>query len=640
MMLLIMKRKNCAMGVRNLLLLLPALFAMSVVYGQAVKMFPTNWWVQMKNPKLQLMLYAEGIGNATHVSTQYPGVRIEKINRFKNKNYLILDLFIAPTAAPGNVVFRVAGLPATQQLSYRLLPRRQGKGTAFANGPTSADLIYLIMPDRFANGDPSNDKFADMRDTVCDRKQGARRHGGDLAGIEQKLDYIQDLSVTALWLNPILENDMPALWEAGRHNAGFHGYWHTSHYEVDKRLGGNAAYQSLIDAMHRRGMKIIQDVVYNHVGETHHLYTDIPDSSWFNFWPGRQVNTSYKDQTLMDPYASAIDKKIMTEGWFTPHLPDLNQRNPFVANYLIQHVIWWTEAFGIDGWRIDTYAYNDLAFMNRCNKALMDEYPTIGIFGETWVHGVPNQAFFTANKWKGLPYESNLPGVTDFQLNLYGIYAALNQPFGWTEGVNRLYLTLSNDFVYRDPMKNVIFLDNHDVSRFFSLVNHRIDKYKAAIAWLLTCRGIPQIYYGTEILMDGFSNPDDLVRKDFPGGWKEDSVNKFTAEGRSPLEQEAFSYLRKLARYRLQAPALQYGKMMQYVPVEGIYVYFRYHPRQTVMCIMNTNEEEKQLSTTRFEERLRGFTTGRDVISDKIYSLRETLTLPPMSTLVLELGQQ
>jgi glycosidase len=268
----------------------------------------------------------------------------------------------------------------------------------------------------------------------------------------------------------------------------------------------------------------------------------------------------------------------------------------------------------------------------------MDEYPGIGLFAETWVHGVPDQSFFAANKLKGINFESNLPGVTDFQLNLYGIYNALNEPFGWTQGVNRLYTTLSNDFIYKDPTKNVIFLDNHDVSRFFTSIGGDMKKYKMGIAWLLTCRGIPQLYYGTEILMEGQTYPsDDLVRKDFPGGWKEDTVNKFTAAGRTALENEAFNYLRTLAKYRSGSTALKTGKLMQYVPEEGVYIYFRYDSHQTVMVIMNSNEGEKTIELNRLVERTKGFTKARDVVSGETQELRNTLTVPGKTTAVMEL---
>jgi glycosidase len=357
---------------------------------------------------------------------------------------------------------------------------------------------------------------------------------------------------------------------------------------------------------------------------------------WLNQWSEYQ-NTSYKDQALMDPYAADIDKKIMSDGWFTRAMPDLNQRNPFVANFLIQHALWTVEEFGIDGWRIDTYAYNDLDFMNRCNKALLDEYPQLGIFGETWVHGIANQSFFMQNNYN-LKYKSNLPGVTDFQLNLYGILPALTQPFGWTEGVNRLYLTTTNDFVYKDAMKNCIFLDNHDMSRFYSQLKEDVQKLKMGVAWLLTFRGIPQLYYGTEILMAGTTHPTDaMVRFDFPGGWQSDSSNKFTAAGRTEKENDAFNYVRTLANFRKNSPAIKTGKMMQYAPENGVYVYFRYDASQTVMCVMNQNETKSTIELSRFTERMKAFTKARDVATGSNLTLGSTMDVEGKSLLVLEL---
>ncbi|HEX2684657.1 MAG TPA: alpha-amylase family glycosyl hydrolase, partial [Ferruginibacter sp.] len=454
------------------------------------------------------------------------------------------------------------------------------------------------------------------------------RHGGDLQGVQQHLDYLKDLGITTIWLNPVLVNDMK--------RESFHGYAFTDHYTIDPRFGGNDAYHALIDAAHAKGMKIIQDAVYNHVGIEHIFLRDMPMKDWLNQWPAYQ-NTSYKDQVLMDPYASAIDKKIMSDGWFTPAMPDLNQRNPFVANFLIQHAIWTVEEFGIDGWRIDTYAYNDLEFMNRCNKALLDQYPQISIFGETWVHGVTNQSFFVDNVYDQ-KFKSNLPGATDFQMNLYGILPALNQKFGWTEGVNRLYLTTTNDFVYKDPMRNCIFLDNHDMSRFYSQVNEDFQKYKMGIAWLMTFRGIPQLYYGTEILMAGTTEKTDAtVRFDFPGGWSEDKINKFTAAGRTDKENEAFDYVKTLANFRKNSSAIKTGKMMQYVPEHGVYVYFRYDDKQTVMCVMNPEEKPVTIKLARFDERMNGFTKAFDVATGNTVALDRELTIAGKNLLVWEL---
>lgn len=600
-------------------------------FNPHVKVYPTHWWTGMKNRKLQLMVYnPSGLTSTTFsVYSKSSDIKVLKTYRTANRKYLFIDIEIAAGAKPGIKEIQIANMILTEgvTLRYELKARSKENGKTRIRGVTSEDLIYLVMPDRFSNGDTSNDRIAGLKDQSLNRKEIFDRHGGDLKGIEDHLDYLQDLGVTALWLNPVLINDMPQRTE--------HGYAATDHYTIEPRLGGAAAYHSLSNALHKRGMKLIQDAVYNHVGIEHFLFRDLPDSTWFHFWP-TYTNTTYKDQVLMDPYAAAIDKKKMSDGWFVPSMPDLNQHNPYVANFLIQHAIWCTEEFGLDGWRIDTYAYNDLAFMNRCNKALLDEYPQLHIFGETWVHGIPNQSFFTQNVYQ-IPYKSNLPAVTDFQLNLYGIVPALNQPFGWTEGVNRLYLTATNDFVYKDPMKQVIFLDNHDLSRFLSVVGEDVQKLKIGLAWLLTFRGVPQLYYGTEVMMKNHANPDGLVRLDFPGGWAGDSVNKFTAAGRTAAEDSLFNYTRTLAQFRKGSSAIKTGKLMQYVPEDGVYVYFRYDAKQTVMCIMNPNDKEMELATARFEERLKGFTRARDVITGQIIAIEDKMSIPAKTQMVLEL---
>jgi neopullulanase len=599
-----------------------------VAQQQAATIYPTHWWTGMKNRKLQLLIHGENIAAGVSGATvNYQGVEVVSTRTFENSNYLAIDLLIGSITKPGKFTIELEGGKAGNKLSYDLYARNGTDGKNRIKGITSDDLIYLIMPDRFSNGDPSNDRVPGMKDQSLDRKNISHRHGGDFKGIENHVDYLQELGVTAIWLNPVIKNDMPERTE--------HGYAFTDHYTIDPRLGGEKGYISLIESLHRRGMKIIQDAVYNHVGIEHFLFKDLPDSTWFHFWPA-YTNTTYKDQVLMDPYAAAIDQKKMSDGWFVPSMPDINQNNPYFANFLIQHAIWSTEEFGLDGWRIDTYAYNDLEFMNRCNRALLDEFPLLHLFGETWVHGIPNQSYFAANNYI-IPYKSNLPGVTDFQLNLYGIVPALTQPFGWTEGVNRLYLTTTNDFVYRDPTKNVIFLDNHDMSRFFSIVGEDIAKMKMGLAWLLTFRGIPQLYYGTEILMKNLANPDGNVRLDFPGGWAGDSANKFNVNGRTAAENDVFNYVRALANFRKLSPALKNGKMMQYVPEEGVYVYFRYTTYQAVMCIMNQNEKEVEINAARFEERLKGFNNARNVIERNIIPVTGKLKVPAKTVLVLEL---
>lgn len=582
-----------------------------------IKCYPTNWWTGMKWNKLQVMVHGDKIAEKFPIIKMGPGgvklatgVHLLKINRVENPNYLFLDLVIEATAKPGKFSFPFL---KDNKLDYELKERRPGNGTTFAQGVTSRDFIYLIMPDRFSNGDPSNDRVPGMKDQSLNRDSVFERHGGDLQGIQDHLDYLQSLGVTTLWLNPVIVNDMP--------NRTEHGYAFTDHYTIDPRIGGDKGYEELVQYAHAKNMKIIQDAVYNHVGINHVTVADIPMKSWLHEWPA-YTNTSYKDQSIFDPHGSTFDKKIMADGWFTKQMPDLNQSNEYVANFLIQHALWTVEEFGIDGWRIDTYSYNDLDFMNRCNKALMDEYPKLTMFGETWVHGVPNQSYFAQNNYD-IPFKSNLQATTDFQ-TLWGITDAMTKDFGWTDGVNVLYTTLAQDFVYKDAMREVIFLDNHDMARFFSVVKEDVVKYKSALAWLLTCRGIPQIYYGDEIGLTGFTYPNDgHVRQDFPGGWPADSLNKFTIAGRSAQEEGIWRYIAKLANFRKASSAITTGKLMQYVPQDGVYVYFRYDNDQTVMVAMNTSKEKKIISPLNYSERTSGFSKMKDVISGDISDLKD-----------------
>ena len=551
------------------------------------------------------------------------GVHLTKINRVENPNYIFLDITIDPNAKSGKFSFPIL---KDIKLQYELKTRRKGNGSAFAQGVTSKDFIYLIMPDRFSNGDTTNDRVAGMRDQSLNRDSVYARHGGDLSGVKNHLDYLQSLGVTTLWLNPVIENDMP--------NRTEHGYAFTDHYRIDPRIGGEKAYHDLIQNIHDRKMKIIQDAVYNHVGLYHFTVQDLPMKDWLHQWPSFTAS-NFKDQPVFDPYASNLDKKIMSDGWFTKQMPDLNQNNPFVENFLIQHAIWTVEEFGIDGWRIDTYAYNDLEFMNRCNKAITDEYPHITMFGETFVHGVINQSYFVQNNYN-IPYKSNLQSSTDFQ-TLWGITDAMTKDFGWTDGVNNLYTTLAQDFVYKDPSREVIFLDNHDLSRFFSVIREDTVKYKSAIAWLLTCRGIPEMYYGDELGLTGITSPNDgQVRQDFPGGWPSDSLNKFTAAGRNKFEESIWNYIAILANFRKSSSAITKGKMMQYVPVEGVYVYFRYNSDQTVMVVMNTSKEEKNIFPEKFAERTNGFSKMKNVITGARSNIKN-FKIEAKGSIILEL---
>jgi glycosidase len=622
---------------KKFILILCSLF--SVFFSSlAQDIYPTHWWAGMKNRKLQLMVHEEAIGNVNSVKTTYPGVSIIRIHHTENKNYLFIDLNIASTAKPGKVKLQLkAPAMSFEDIVYDLKPRSNQNGITRVKGVTSADVVYLIMPDRFSNGDPSNDFFNDMRDTGHDRNNPFDRHGGDLLGIQNQLDYLNDLGVTTVWMTPVNENDMSRTQEGGVSRSTYHGYAFTDQYTIDRRLGGNEAYKNLVNAAHAKGMKIVQDAVYNHIGNDHWSFRDLPMKDWVNQWPA-YTNTSYKDQPLVDPYAAEADKKVSVDGWFTPFLVDLNQRNPFVSTFLIQYAIWATEEFGIDGWRVDTYFYSDPVFLNKVNDALLKEFPKLTVFGEAWVQSVTNSAYFCENNMN-VPFKHNCQGVTDFPF-LFSAIDALNQPFGWNEGVNRLYQALAQDLLYKNPMRNCIFLSNHDLDRIYSVVGEDLRKFKMGMALLLTQRGIPQLYYGDEILMKNFKTPSDAeVRKDFPGGWPGDAVNKFEAAGRTAQENEVFNYIRTFARFRKNSSALKTGKLMQFLPQDGVYVYFRYDNNQTVMCVMNTNNQPATINLSRFAERMSGFTKAFDVATGITFNLEPALTLGEKYLLVMELKQ-
>jgi glycosidase len=586
---------------------------------------PASWWVGMKNPKVQLIVHGNNIA-ARSVDINYPGVKLTAIHKVENSNYLFLDVTIATSAKPGQfkINFKKSG---AQAISYTYVLNQRSFDAGRAQGVTNKDLIYLIMPDRFSNGDPGNDVKPGMLEKAVHRDTLYARHGGDLQGIINHLSYLKDLGITAIWLTPEVENDEPV--------ASYHGYAVTDHYKIDPRYGTNALYKELVEKSHAMGLKVIKDLVHNHVGTEGWLIKDMPMKSWVHQWP-KYTQSNFRDAAVMDPHGAAADKKQMLDGWFDRRMADLNESNPYVQNYLTQNHIWWVEYSGLDGFRLDTYPYNDAAYMADWARKVKAEFPHLSIFGETLVWSVPNQAFFTQGNTVNRGFDTQLPGITDAQVK-DAIFEALNGKDGWTDGVHRLYVILAQDFLYQDPTRNVVFLDNHDMSRFYSVVKEDFTKFKSGMALLLTMRGVPQLYYGDEILMKNNSNPDGLVRLDYPGGWPGDKSDKFTAGGRDKKENEAFDYLRTLANYRKNTPALQTGKLMQYIPQDGIYVYFRYDANKTVMITYNGNEQETTLNTSRFTERMTGFNSALNIISaEKITNLK-TLTIPAKTALVFEL---
>ncbi len=596
--------------------------------GAVYRMEPPNWWVGMQHRQVEILFHRPGLAAFDVHIARASGVTLERVVRGDSPNYLFVTLNIAPKAPPQSVPILFTHRDSGGVRFTADFPLLARDNEPKAQGLSTRDVIYLIMPDRFANGDPSNDNVPGMLDTLA-REALLGRHGGDLKGILDRLDYLKDLGITALWLNPELENDQP--------EASYHGYAITDLYRVDRRLGTNELYRQLVRACHQRGLRVVRDVVLNHIGHHHYWMRDLPMRNWVNTWP-TPTQTSYRATTLLDPYASEHDRRRFSDGWFVPSMPDLNQRNPHLANYLIQQAIWWVEYAGIDAFRIDTYTYADQAFTSRFCRALLQEYPSLFLFGEIWEHGVIPQGFFADNQpMRRANFDSDLPGVIDFQL-CFAVHEALTREQGWTEGISRLYYTLVKDYFYEDPMRNVIFLDNHDMTRFFSVVGEDLNRWKCGIAWLLTTRGIPQIYYGTEILSTGFEAPSHgNIRKDFPGGWPTDTVNKFTPEGRTPQENEAFHFLRTLLHYRYRTPALYAGRLMHFVPEQGVYVYFRYNADKTIMTVINTANEMRTLPLERFAERLQGFRQAQDALTGRMLPLGENLTVGPYTPLVLEL---
>jgi glycosidase len=613
---------------KPLVVILSLIFFSSVSVGakyEIDRLEPPSWWVGMQNPELQLLIYGERITELQpHIG--HKGVSIERVVRVKNPNYIFIDLIIEENTTPVSfdIVFKNNG-KAVGKCNYQLLSREEGSSKR--QGFNGSDVIYLITPDRFANGNPDNDSKAELKEKA-DRDDPDGRHGGDIEGIINHLDYIADLGFTAIWTNPVLENDQPKY--------SYHGYSITDFYKVDARFGSNSDYKKLGDAARKNGIKLIMDMIFNHCGSEHWWMNDLPASDWINS-TNNYIGTNHRRTTVQDPYASESDHKKFVDGWFVPTMPDLNQRNPLVATYLIQNSIWWIEYAGLAGIRMDTYSYPDMDFMADWTRRIIEEYPDFNIVGEEWSENPALVAYWQRGKTNPNGYSSYLPSLMDFPLQ-GAIRKGLTEQESGSDGLIKLYEILANDFLYADPFNLVIFLDNHDMSRFYTQVGEDYGLFKLGLAYVLTMRGIPQIYYGTEILM---ANPESrrhgIIRSDFPGGWKTDAVNAFTGEGLNSRQKEAKDYLKKLLNWRKSSPVIHNGKVGHYVPENGVYVYFRYKNKKKVMVVLNKKEEDQQLPIERFSEMLEGISKGKDVISGRIFNLNESLYVPAKTALILEL---
>jgi glycosidase len=626
--------KKLISGIFLFLLLISSVFADGI---NLERIEPPFWWTGFKNTELQILVYGEDIGKS-RVEVNYPGVELRRVVAVENPNYLFVYVNVTPDTKPGEVKLTFTQGETSRTIGYRLLSRQGSENRH--QGFDSSDVIYLLMPDRFANGDPSINNIPGMLEDV-DMDEPFARKGGDIKGILNNLDYIKDLGMTALWINPIFENDMPHNYAIG---AGFyHGYAATDLYKVDRRFGTNEDFLNLVQTSQEMGMKVILDMIHNHVGTHHWFIKDMPTSDWVH---DQSVygNTNYRTSVLMDPYASEKDFNSLVRAWFVDEMPDLDQRNPLLADYLIQNTIWWIEYSGIDGIRMDTHAYPYIEYMAEWSRIILEEYPDFNIVGEVWMPNVPTTAWWQYYSRISGDYNSFLPSVTDFPL-YEALTRAFNESPGWETGLMRLYYTLSQDFLYTDPLLNVIFFDNHDLWRYAETVGNDPNKFKMAIAFLLTTRGIPQIFYGSELMFDmGGGSSDPFKRPPFPGGWPGDEINAFTHEGRVKLAEkrnlplvEVFDYLRTLSHWRKDKEVIHTGKLTHFIPVRNIYVYFRQNENETVMVVMNGQDYEQTLRLDRFNEILHKYSKGTDVYSKKEFELKNELKIGARTALILEL---
>ena len=598
---------------------------------------PPNWFIGFKNDTLQLLVKENGIGNTTP-TISYKGVRIEKVYKAVSKNYLFIDLIIDKNTIPGK--FDIVFLEENQQEkrhTYQLKARE--KEAKDYIGFDSSDALYLITPDRFANANESNDINLTFKEKLIDRNHDYKRHGGDIQGITDHIDYIKKLGFTAIWPTPVLTNDMPT--------ASYHGYAMTNFYEVDPRFGTLNEYKELSDKLSENSMKLIMDQVANHCGLEHWWMKDLPFKDWINYqsyyeknkenWSWKTVKTSnHRRTTNQDIYASAIDRKENTEGWFVSDMPDLNQRNPFMATYIIQNSIWWIETLNLGGIRQDTYPYPNKQFMANWVNAIMTEYPNFSIVGEEWSNNPLLIGYWQKGKKNKDGYQSNLKSTMDFAMQK-NVVDALNAKESWDKGLVKIYDGLANDFHYTTPKDILVFPDNHDKSRIFTQLKEDVVNTKMALATYAVLPRILQIYYGTEILMDDSANPGDhgLIRSDFPGGWKSDKVNAFTGKGLSDEQKEMQVFVSKLLNYRKNSKAIKEGKTIHFAPKDGIYFLFREYKEETVVLILNKNEKPITVDLSRFKEMNLEGKAFKNIITDDALVWNNTLILNKKGCLLL-----
>lgn len=607
-----------------LLALLMPVYMSAKDMKKEIKIEPAFWWSGMKSPELQLMIHGANIADY-QASVSTPGIRVNQCVRLDSPNYLIVYLELKD-AKPSS--FDILFTKGKEHFSYSYELKTRRADAAKVKGFDSSDVLYLIMPDRFANGNSSNDQIPMHTAYKVDRENPNARHGGDLAGIEQHLDYIKDLGVTAIWLNPVLENDM----EGG----SYHGYATTDYYRIDSRFGTNSEYVSLVEKAHQKGLRVVMDMIFNHCGSDHPWMKDIPSHDWFNNLD-HYVQTNHDKEIYFDPYVSAYDKSTFLDGWFVPTMPDLNQKNPHLAKYLIQNSIWWIEYAGIDGIRQDTYPYADADMMRRWCKEVMTEYPDFNIVGEAWMNFTIGSAYWQKGSRLNFGEDTGLKTVMDF--NLMDIAGkAFGEETGDGSGLHDIFMHMCYDYVYADIFHVLRFLENHDTDRFLKEMPTSLNAFKQAVTFLLTIPGIPQLYYGQELLMNGTkSKSDGYVRRDVPGGWPGDKANWFEASGRSDIQNEAWTFMQKILKWRQGNEVISKGSMKHFMLNQGVYVYQRSYNGKSVLVVMNGSSKNVVLPLDRYAEVLQGKASGMDVISGKSVVLDKELKLSPKEILLLEM---
>jgi glycosidase len=583
---------------------------------------PPFWWAGFNNKKLQLMVYGKDISKLTP-KINYKGIQINKVHQVDSPNYLFIDLLLKKDKPKKFTIKFNKAKKTVLERDYEIFKRQ--KVDEERETLNSSDVIYLITPDRYANGDKNNDEVSSLLEG-SDRSNKDGRHGGDIQGIINNLDYIEDMGFTQIWLNPVLENNQA--------DYSYHGYSTTDYYKIDPRFGSNKLYQDLSKEGRNRNIGLIKDLVLNHIGSGHWWMNDLPTDDWLNY-QGNYRQTNHIHETVYDPHLPTSQKDLFTEGWFVETMPDLNQKNPFVATYLKQVSLWWIEYANLSSLRIDTYPYVDKKFTSQWSKTIMNEYPNFVFFGEAWMNNPTTVSYWQKGSKTYDDYQSYIPSMKDFPLQKSLITGLLSKD-SWDTGIGNIYRTLANDFQYGNPYNLVIFAGNHDMQRTFSQLNERLDLLKMALSFIATTRGIPQIYAGTEIAMPSTEDHGEL-RKDFPGGWEDDKVNAFDDIGLSSTQIETKSFVKQLLNWRKSNQAVANGKLIHYPVTNGIYVYFRVFQGDKLMVIMNNKENEEILNLDVYRETLADRKNGFDIISGKKYNLSKDLILNPKTALILEL---